>query len=145
MTVKKRGARWYYNFSIKGRRYIKALPEVSKKSEAITKEAEARQAVHNGTYDKPAVVTPTFAAFVESNFMPYSRANKRTHYDDGITTKTMCAFFGAMLIDEITAADVERYKQERYAGLTKSKEAPRRSTVNLRRYQKSFRSHLMPN
>lgn len=145
MSVYKRkdtkGTRWYFDFSIKGVRYKKALPHVTSKREALDIEAKARRAVYEGkdkqavydaAYNKPAVAPPmpTVAQFIESHYMPYSKINKRSHYDDIRITQTLCDYFGEMRLDSVMAADVERFKQERRAGITKYKRERSPATVN---------------
>jgi integrase len=129
MSVYKRGRIWYYNFTVKGCRYKKALPEARTKSDAVRAEVGARQAVFDGRLaDK--VEQTSFSTFVQNTFLPWSKAHKRSWRDDIYISKTLQAFFGERRFDEIPMMLVEKFKKERRESATRGGKVRQPATVN---------------
>lgn len=86
MTVRKRGARYHYDFMIRRQRYRGALPEARTKAEAEQAETKIKTKIYERKYGK---VSPSirFAEFVRSTYLPWSRANKRPVVTTNFTRK----------------------------------------------------------
>ena len=124
-----RQGRYFYDRYLDGRRIRRVIPEARTKSEALKAEVVIVSEIFKRKYD-PEVKRKLFTEFVRDTFLPYSKTNKRTHYDDEIITRVLCDFFKGKFLDEITPGIIETYKQKRIAGPTKqgSQRAP--ATVN---------------
>lgn len=129
MSVSKRGGRWHYAFCIRGVRYRKAIPEARTKFEAEKAEVEAKRAVFEGRYGR-ATGEGNFMEFVEQVFLPWSRANKRSWYDDQIWARTVAPWFKGKTFAQLSPLLVEKFKRERRESVTKrgGKRSP--ATVN---------------
>jgi hypothetical protein len=73
MTIRKRGARYHYDFMIRRQRYRGALPEARTKAEAQHAEAKLKNKIYEREYGKtstsrsvakPALRTSTFTTCV---------------------------------------------------------------------------------
>jgi integrase len=129
MSVFKRGDRWHYAFSIRGIRYRKGIPEARTKFEAERAEVEAKKAVFEGRYGAPAG-EDDFMEFVEKVFLPWSRANKRSWYDDDLWARHIAPWFKGKNFAQISPLLVEKFKRERGDSITRrgTKRSP--ATVN---------------
>jgi hypothetical protein len=78
----KHGGAWYYFFSIRGKRYRKAIPEARTKAQAEQAEARAKDAIYRGRYSDEASDI-TLKEFVENSFCP----GRKTIRGLGRTTK----------------------------------------------------------
>src|SRR5438128_130515 len=129
MSVYKRKNRWYFDRVIDGHRYRRVIPEARTKAEALQAEAHIVNQLFKKKYD-PQAQRKLFTAFVNETFLPYSKTNKRSHYDDRLTVKVLASHFESRYLDEITPAMVEAFKQERSRGLTKKGTPRKPATVN---------------
>src|SRR5215831_16031267 len=86
-----------------------------KTARAKRAEYEHRNALRED-FDKDKVQGMTFAKWTETYLDRYARA-KRTARDDRRHVRTLSAFFGNMLLSQITRAHVEEFKQSRKARL----------------------------
>lgn len=129
MTVRKRGNAWHYDFTIKRVRYREGIPEARTKSQAFQAETKARQDVFDGKY-KRSTGGQLFSAFVEKTFLPWSRLNKRTWYDDQLIAKVLIDFFSGKTFDQITPMIVEKFKKERRESFTYRNKPRQPATVN---------------
>jgi hypothetical protein len=127
--VRKRGDIWYYDFMIRRIRYRAAIPEARTKSQAEQAEAQARLEVYQGKYGKPEG-SSSFVAFVKETYLPWSKLNKRSSYDDGLICKMLCEHFAGKSFAAITPMLVERFKRDRREGLTKYGTQRQPATVN---------------
>lgn len=129
MSVIKRGDKWHYAFCIRGVRYRKAIPEARTKFEAERAEVEAKRDVYEGRYGK-ATGEGSFIEFVEQVFLPWSRANKRSWYDDQLWARAVAPWFKGKTFAQISPLLVEKFKRERRESVTKrgGKRSP--ATVN---------------
>lgn len=115
--------------SIGKKRVRKIIKEARTKAEAEQAEAHIKSQLFRKKYD-PDSIQVLFADFVENAFAPYSRANKRSHYDDKRITGILCDFFNGKTLDEITPAMIEQFKQHRLSGMTQYKQTRKPATVN---------------
>ena len=109
---KRRVARWYYDFTIEGRRYKGPIPGARNRKEAEKVELQKRLEVYEGRYGKE-LGTEDFAKFVNEVYLPASRTNKRSWRHDEFRAKTLCKYFSGMSFREITQMRIEKFKQDR--------------------------------
>ena len=67
---------------------------------------------------------------MEKTFLPWSRLNKRSWYDDQLITKVLTDFFAGKTFDQITPMMVEKFKKERRESFTYRKKPRQPATVN---------------
>lgn len=135
MPVENRGTarnpRWRYAFTIRGVRYRAAIPEARTKYEAEQAETDAKRAVFEGTYGRPTG-GQDFIKFIDEVFLPWSKANKRSWYDDELFTNVIreSRHFKGKTFAQISPLQVEKFKRERRESDTKrgGKRSP--ATVN---------------
>lgn len=129
MAVRKRGNRWWFDFTVSGVRYRKPIPEARTKKKAEEIEDRAKVSVYNGTYGQPT--TQTFGEFIDEVFMPWAKANYRSapsKYNPMV--KLFKGKFGHLKLTEISALTVERWKRERLAEPTKRERTRTTQSVN---------------
>ena len=104
--------RYFYDRYVDGRRIRRVIPEARTKSEALKAEVVIVSQIFKRKYD-PEVKRKLFAEFVKDTFLPYSKMNKRTHYDDLRITRILCDFFKGKYLDEIVPGMIENFKRKR--------------------------------
>ena len=129
MSVYKRRSRWHYAFCVRGVRYRKSIPEARTKYEAEKAEVEAKKAVFEGRYGK-ATGDDDFMEFVERVYLPWSRANKRSWYDDVLWSRAVAPWLKGKMFREISPLLIEKFKRERREALTRKGTKRSPATVN---------------
>ena len=110
----KHGGTWYYSFSIRGKRYRKSIPEARTKWQAKLAETRAKDAIYRGRYgNEPSDIT--LKEFVENQFLPWSRDNKRSWKNDESRSKPILAYFKSKKMREISKDNIEQYRKARRA------------------------------
>lgn len=112
-----RRKRWHYEFRVRGVCYRGALPEARTKSQAEQAESQIRQQVYEGKFGGLASA-PRLKDFIDEIYLPWAKANKRSSRDDVWRSGVLVEHFGKQRMDEIAPFQIERFKQERRAGLT---------------------------
>ncbi len=117
MSVYKRGGFYCYDFWFQGRRY-KQSTKLTNKTAAVRAEAIRKAELAEGRAGIVAKrISPTFARFVEAEFLPWSenehRDHPRTHERYTVSSKPLIAYFGEHDLDSISAGHVERFKVSR--------------------------------
>ncbi|HKA22752.1 MAG TPA: site-specific integrase [Blastocatellia bacterium] len=118
MSVRKRGDRWWYDFTIDGVRYRKPIPEARTKRKAEKVEDEVKVSIYNGTYGQPS--TRTLAEFIEEVFKPWARTNYRSaprKYESAV--KLIGDRLGHIKLSDLAPLTIERWKRERLAEPTR--------------------------
>jgi hypothetical protein len=101
MSVKQRKKVWYYRFCIREVRYGKAVPEARTKWQALQAEARAKETVFEGRYgSEPSNVR--LKEFVEKEYLPWARDNKRSWENDVSRAKLILTYFKNKMMREIT-------------------------------------------
>jgi integrase len=129
MSVRKRGARWLYDFMIRGVRYRESIPEAQNKHDALQAEAHARKAVYEGRYGR-ALRATSFEKFIEEVFLPYARTNRKRHDQDARVVKTFVEFFKGRAVQEIPPMLIEQWKRKALQIQTPKGGSPKASTIN---------------
>ncbi|HWN11634.1 MAG TPA: site-specific integrase [Pyrinomonadaceae bacterium] len=109
--------RWHYEFCVRGERYRGALPEARTKWHAEQAETLIRQQVYEGKFGG-LVNAPRLKNFIDETNLPWAKGNKRSCRDDVWRSGVLIEYFGTQRMDEISPFQIERFKQERRAGLT---------------------------
>jgi integrase len=124
--VHKRGNRWYYAFMIRRARYRGVIPEAQNKAQAEKAESRIKNQIYEGKYGK-ASGEIFFSEFVQSSYVPWTKANKRSWRSDLYRLKPLVEVFGKKRLCEITPFLIEKYKIKRRNTpvVSKNKEKPR--------------------
>src|ERR1044072_8780675 len=93
MTIRKRGARYHYDFMIRRQRYRGALPEARTKAEAQQAEAKIKNKIYERKFGKTSA-SRLFAEFVRTTYLPWAKATKRSSRDDVLHAEVFCRHFG---------------------------------------------------
>lgn len=112
MSVRKRGNKWHYDFMIDSARYRGAIKTARTKAQAEQAELQIKLKVHEGTYGRPKG-SITMRDFVETRYVPWAKANKRSWKIDMSRIKPILAFFGSKRLGEISPFLIEKFKIER--------------------------------
>ncbi len=117
MSVYKRGGVYWYDFWFRGQRIRESTglgnKRAAEQAEAIRKAglAEGRAGIAR------RAPCPKFEDFVKDDYLPWSEkqheAHPRTHMRYKTGSKPWNNFFGRLLLDAITTAHVEKFKQVR--------------------------------
>ena len=129
MTIRKRGARYHYDFMIRRQRYRGALPEARTKAEAQQAEAKIKNKIYERKYGKTSA-SRSFANFVESTYLPWAKATKRSSRDDVLHAKVFCRHFGNKNVSEIDHQMIEEFKIERMKSITRYGRTRKPASVN---------------
>ena len=129
MPVFKRGSVWYYAFCIRGIRYRQSIPEARTKWQAEQAEAKAKNDVYEGRFgSEPSNIT--LKEFVEKQYQPWAKDNKRSWCNDESRAKPILAYFKNKKMREITRFNVEQFKKERMGSFNKRGEVRAPASVN---------------
>ena len=129
MAVRKRVNQWWYDFTIKGKRYRAPLPAARTKRQAEDQADRIKISIIDGSFFKPA--PKTFCEFVDEVFWPWAEANytdpNNSHRNHTTNAKN---YFKGKPLAEISHLDIERYKRDRMALKTRFDAARKPATVN---------------
>jgi integrase len=129
-VFKRKGSQlWTVKFVIRGVQVYRTIPEARTKAQAQKAETAIRAELYAGKYGES--VAPLFSKFVEENYKPWAKTNKRS-YDtaDAVYLKPLVKFFGKYRLTEISPFLVERYKQQRKDAPTHRNKPRKPSSVN---------------
>lgn len=129
MPVYKRGNRWYFDFTIRRRRYREAIPEARTKAQAEQVEVEMKQAVYDGKYGKLKGQI-TLEKFANEIYLTWAKENKRSAYHDEYNLPNLLPYFKGLSLQEITAEHIAQFKRARRNEITKRGERRSPTTVN---------------
>ncbi|MBI3653547.1 MAG: site-specific integrase [Acidobacteria bacterium] len=126
----KHGRTWYYSFCIRGVRYKRAVPEAQTKYDALQAESKAKEAIFTGRYgSEPSNIT--LREFVEKEFLPWSKDNKRSWRNDVSRSKPILDYFKNKKMREITKLNVEQFKKTRLTNVNKRGKLRAPASVDL--------------
>ena len=107
---------WWIEFSLRGEYVHQSIPGARTQAQAQRAENQLREAIYDRKYDPGKKL---FSEFVDENYLPWSRANKRSHREDAQRSVTLKAFFGEKHLRDIKPMMIEKFKRERLATPTK--------------------------
>ncbi len=128
------GQSYYYDFTIKGKRYRGALPEARNHAQAVQAAESVWDDIFNERFN-PAPVVPEpellFTDFVKETYLPLQKTNKkRSLARDEQVAGVLCEFFEGQTLKGIKKADVEKFKRERSESMTRYERKRSPATVN---------------
>jgi integrase len=127
---------WYYDFTIEGRRYKKALVGIRTRRKAEDIEEAKRFEVYSGNAANKSGRT-LFKQFVTDTYLPYKkmRLRPRSYYQYQILCEQACDFFRNKTLREIEDNPelIENFIRHRCNSPTKNGTKRGRSTVNVER------------
>jgi len=120
VSVRQRGKKkvWYYDFMIDGIRYKGRIRKARSKKSALDAEADIRQKIARGEPSE-TIGSAAFIGYAEDVFLPWSMDNKKTWQDDKYHIRTFRQYFGEKTFNEITPAQIEKFKRDRFKCPTK--------------------------
>jgi len=129
MTIRKRGSRYHYDFMIRRQRYRGAIPEARTKAEAEQAETKVKNKVYERKYGKVSA-SRQFGEFVNTTYLPWARANKRSSRDDELHATVFSRHFGKKGLNEIDQQMIEEFKVKRMRSITRYGRTRRPASVN---------------
>ena len=138
MSVYKRGDRWYTNFRVRAngtgpvKRVRQVIPEARTKWQAQRAEDKIRDAMFEGTYGSKRTGEQLLSDFIENEYLPWARQNKRSWKNDESRVKhiTESEIFKGKTLAEISPLLIEKFKRERAKVITRHKRPPHPATIN---------------
>jgi integrase len=124
---------WWIEFGLRGNYVHESIPGARTQAQAERAESKRREEIYEGKYDPGKKI---FSEFVDETFLPWSKANKRSHREDEQRSVTLKGFFGEKHLRDIKPMMIEKFKRERLATPTKhdTEERPRpRSPASVNR------------
>lgn len=125
----KRGDSYYFNFSIKGRRYREVIEKATDEQTAANEVVRRKSAIIEGRDGEPDKSMP-FEEFVETIYLKWSKHNKRSYYLDTQYAKIFNQHFKGKTLRQVTPLAIEQFKQKRREGLTIRREQRSAGSVN---------------
>lgn len=103
----------FYKFMIDGVLYKETVPGATTIAEGKAAEAQARQEVEAGLYQRNRQPIPFFNEFIDTVYENWARENKLSFKSDLSHLKPLREAFGKKRLNQISPFDVERYKSAR--------------------------------
>lgn len=129
MAVYKRGTRWYYDFTIRRKRFREVIPEATTKAQAEQAETFFKQAIFENKFGNQKGNT-MFEDFAKRVYLKWAKDNKRSAFHDENQLPHFLPYFKDMTLKEITGEHVERFKQARKNEITNRGTKRSANTVN---------------
>jgi integrase len=121
---------WVVEFELRGHRVHEAIPEAQNKRQAEQAETSMRQAIFDRKYNK-ASGTVRLLDFIDKEYLPWARENKRSFSDDEQRAVRIKEFFGNRLIRDVAQPlMVEKFKSALRKSDSKLKRPFSPATVN---------------
>lgn len=111
-NVRKIGSRYRYSFWFDGKQTRKRVKADNQAQAKIVAQADWKNqfdAKYN-PQPEPDIEGILFSDFVNEQFLPYSKLNKKSYDRDLRLSKIFCEFFADKTLKEIKASDIERFK-----------------------------------
>ncbi len=109
-------ATWCIEFGLQGQYIHQSIPGARTQAHAQRAESQLRETIYERKYNPGKKL---FSEFVDESFLPWSRANKRSHREDEQRSVTLKDFFGEKHLRDIKPMMIEKFKRERLATPTK--------------------------
>jgi integrase len=112
MSVYKRGGVYWYDCWFKGQR-VRQTTRLTNRTAALRIEAVRKADLAQGRIQRQC---PAFEVFVKEEFLAWSKVQHRketTHKRYRVSAKPLVGFLGRFRLDEITTAQIERFKVKR--------------------------------
>ena len=89
---------WWIEFSLQGQYIHQSVPGARTLAQAQRAESQIREGIYERRYTPGKKL---FSEFVDETFLPWSRANKRSHREDEQRSVTLKDFFGEKHLRDI--------------------------------------------
>jgi integrase len=123
--------RFYYSFRIRGKRYRGAIPEARTKWQADQAELRIKQEIFEGRFGTQETGKRFVTDFIDSDYLPWAKANKRSWRDDEYKLPVIRSFLSGKSFQDVSPLLIEKFKSERLATPTKHGTTRSRTTVSL--------------
>ena len=121
--IYKRNKSWYYQFTVRRKRYQGSIGDVSKAIAREVAEKKRVEALEGKLVERP-VKAPLFGQYdaekgqftdAAGEYFDYYRQNHKVRSSERMeyALKVLCQFFGGKRLDEVSPFMIERYKAER--------------------------------
>jgi integrase len=114
---------------IRNQRYRGAIPEARTKAEAEQAEVKVKNKIYERKFGKISA-SRIFDEFVNSTYLPWARANKRSFRDDELHASVFCRHFGKRALNEIDQHMIEDFKVKRMKTTTRYGRSRKPASVN---------------
>lgn len=128
MTVRKRGAKWYYDFD--KHKYRGVIPLARTKAEAEQAEVKIKAEVFAGTYGASQIGSGSFSDFITDTYLPWAKDNKRSWRTDEYIARLLATKFKGKSFNDIAPIQVEELKREQLSSITRRGTQRSRASVN---------------
>src|SRR5258705_13606140 len=121
---------FHYRFRVNGVRYRGAIPEARTRWDAGQAEAKIKRDIFEGKYGTPASGKDNLGEFIEKEYLPHAKANKRSFKNDYSRSKVVIARFGNKSFRDITPEMIEKFKCDLAGSITRRGTKRSQSDVN---------------
>src|SRR6266542_254211 len=121
---------FHYRFRVNGVRCRGGIPEAGTKWDEEQAEAKLKQDVFEGKYGTPASGKDNLREFIEKEYLPHAKANKRSFKNDDSRSKVVIARFGNKSCRDSTPEMIEKFKCDMAASTTRRGTTRSQADVN---------------
>ncbi len=121
---------FHYRFSVNGVRYRGALREAQTRWDAEQAEAKIKRDIFEGRYSIAASGKGNLGEFIEKEYLPHAKVNKRSFKNDDSRSKVVIARFGDKSFRDITPEMIEKFKCDLAASITRRGTTRSQADVN---------------
>jgi integrase len=122
-------ANWWMEFTLRGNYVLQSIPGARTRAQAERAENNIRESIYNGKFNK-GCGTERFSDFVDTIYLPWAKANKRSYGHDNGRAVVLKEFFGNRQLRDITPMLIEKMKSDLLGAKTHVNTARKGSTVN---------------
>ena len=123
---------FHYRFRVNGVRYRGAIPEARTKWDAEQAEDRIKRDIFGRKYGTQATGKDNLGEFIEREYLPHAKANKRSFKNDGSRSKVVIARFGNKSFRDITPEMIEKFKCDLAGSITRR--GTKRSQADVNRH-----------
>jgi integrase len=123
---------FHYRFGLNGVKYRGAIPEARTRWDAEQAEAKIRRNIFEGKYGTPASGKGNLGEFIEKDYLPHAKANKRSFKNDDSRSKVVIVRFGNRSFRDITPEMIEKFKCDLAGSITRR--GTKRSQADVNRH-----------
>lgn len=127
MAVWKRGDTWYIDYYFRGKRYKEAVGPSKKEAEAAL--GKIKGEIREGRFFERRIIRDVLFESLADEYEKQAKGKKSYHVEKHYI-KRVKEYFSRRLLHEITALDVERFKNERKGAPTRAKRPRSGTAVN---------------
>lgn len=131
-NVKKVGNSYRYSFWLGGKQTRRRVKATNKEQAKMIAKDDWNAQIYekNNPQPEPEVKEILFSEFVNGNFLPYSKVNKKSYERDLRMSKIFCEFFAEKTLKEIKRSDIESFKLHHSTSVSRYNKILAPATVN---------------